>query len=459
MSSNKTTFRAGSDTRALAENIQILTGQKGELLDKALTLREASRLGLLKLKRVSGGSIIPVVPTPDPVVPVNPSWQDVDTPHAPLGVRANGAFHTITLSWDAPTYHGHSYAEILRSLIDDPATAVSIGAALANVYADSVGKDYKAYYWVRFVNKNGMVGPFQGTSGLLGQTSPDVDSIIASADNFAIYNPATPDNPEIIFGVTDDGKVAIKEAVIKYATIQILNAEEITADYVVAGVSLTTPAIVGGSLDMGNAYLEGGAAGFGLGGPYSAWGHGWYTVIYADGSVYSNKMYADGGHFNNASFGNCVIEEDCTIKGTLSADRIVGDVVKVVVMAQIADQTITIPAWKQTRTVVVNGIEIFASGGNHSVSDDVTVNSSASVECKITVNEQVRSVSTGASGPYSQNYRSAGMVLTAPANEDITIRVQITGEAEQGASWWFDMLGAVAMCFIESSTVSNDADL
>ncbi|WP_421174099.1 phage tail tip fiber protein [Aeromonas enteropelogenes] len=445
----KPTFRAGTDVCGLTENMLILTGQKGDQLDKALTLRDAVGMGLLKLRRnTASGKVTPALPDlPD----ITPEWPNVEFPVAPTDVRANGAFHTITLFWAAPAYTGHSYTEILRAESDNPSLAVAIGTSLANVYSDSVGQEFEAYYWVRFVNKNGQVGPLQGTAGIYAKTSPDVDSIIASADNFAIYNPATPESPEIIFGVTDDGQVAIKEAVIKYATIQILNAEEITADYVVAGVSLTTPAISGGSLDMGNAYLEGGSAGFGLGGPYEAWGKGWNTVIYSDGSVYTNVLRAEGGYVKNMAINNCVIGEDCTINGTLSADHIVGDVVKVIALAQTTDQTITIPAWKQTRKIVVSGIEIFASGGSREVSggSGTYVNTSASVECKITVNGQVRTVATGASGPYSDNYRSAGMVLTAPANSEITVRVQISGEEETNASWWFDMLGAVIMCFIQ----------
>lgn len=323
---SKETFRASGTTQGLTENMQILTGQRGDRLDKALTLRSAAELGLIGLKRNNSGTVIPVAP--ESGSDSDPTWKDVQNPHAPVNAAVTGAFHTITLTWDAPTYRGHSFAEVLRSELDNPSTAVRIGTTLANVYSDAVGKGFTAYYWVRFVNKNGMVGPINTSAGLHASTSADVDEIIASATNFAIYNPAKPAEKEIIFGVTDDGKVAIREAVIKAATIQILQAEKITADYVRAGVSISAPLISGGSFDMGNAYMKDGAGGFGLGGPYSAWTKGWYTLITADGYIYTNRLRAEGGYVKNMTMSNCVVDDTCEVHGTLYAEKIVGDIVR-----------------------------------------------------------------------------------------------------------------------------------
>ena len=41
---SKSSFRASGTPQGLTENMQILTGQKGDQLDKALTLREAAPL-------------------------------------------------------------------------------------------------------------------------------------------------------------------------------------------------------------------------------------------------------------------------------------------------------------------------------------------------------------------------------------------------------------------------------
>lgn len=303
--------------------MQILTGQRGDRLDRALTLREAAEIGLIGLRRNTSGSVIPFTPDDDVS---DPSWKDVKNPQAPVNATADGAFHTIVLTWDPPTYLGHSFAEVLRSEVDDQSTAVRIGTTLANSYTDMVGKEFTAYYWVRFVNKNGMVGPINAIDGLHASTSAMVDEIIASATNFAIYNPAKPTEKEIIFRVTYDGKVAIREEVIKAATINIINSEKITAYYVREGVSISAPSISGGSFDMVNAYMQDGTSGWGLDGPYSAWSKGWYTLITADGSVYTKRLYAEGGYVKNMTISNCTIEDDCLVKGTVYANKIVGDV-------------------------------------------------------------------------------------------------------------------------------------
>ncbi|MCF5894726.1 DUF3672 domain-containing protein [Aeromonas veronii] len=366
---SESSFRASNTQQGLTENMQILTGQKGDRLDKALTLREAAALGMVNLRRNNSGAVVPELP---PDKPTDPEWSGVQPPVAPTSVTADGAFHTITLTWDSPGYKGHSYAEILRAEVDNPANAVVIGTTLANVYSDTVGKGFLAFYWVRFVNKNGMVGPLHNTAGLRATTNPDVDEIIASATNFAIYNPATPNEKEIIFGVTDDGKVAIREAIIKAAAIQIIHSEKITADYIKAGVSLSAPLISGGQIDMGNAFLSGGSAGFGKGGPYSAWGWGWYTMIYADGSVYTNRLRAEGGYVRNMTIGNCTIEQDCVVRGTVYANKIVGDVVRMHAMQN--DASISVSATADRSRLVALAITVCS--GNSWTRCDIYVNGS-----------------------------------------------------------------------------------
>ena len=371
---SKATFRASADSKAVAENMQILTGQKGDKLDKALTYREAAAIGILKLRRSGSGAIIPENPTPPERDPV---WQGVEKPHAPVNVTAGGAFHTVTLTWDIPTYKGHAFAEVWRAEFDDAvadkgnniAKAVRVGTTLANVYADAVGKGFKAFYWVRFVNKNGYNGPYQSALGLLAETSADVDEIIASATNFAIYNPAKPTEKEIIFGVTDDGKVAIREAVIKKATIQIIHSEKITADYIKAGVSISAPLISGGSFDMGNAYMSGGAAGFGLGGPYSGWGKGWNSIIYSDGSIYTNRLNAEGGNIRDMRMERCVIAESCDVRGTLYAEKIVGDIVRTYAMG--IGSVVTVEAVPFARLVQW---QVIVSSGRESTTATATLN-------------------------------------------------------------------------------------
>ncbi|WAG00071.1 DUF1983 domain-containing protein [Aeromonas dhakensis] len=576
--------------------MQILTGQKGDRLDKALTLRDAANLGMLNLRRTPGGTVVPELP---PSNHVDPEWSGVQPPHAPLNVSVSGAFHTIVLSWDAPTYRGHSFAEVWRAEDDNLGHAVRVGTTLANVYADAVGKEFSAYYWVRFVNKNAMEGPYQGTAGLHATTSRDVQDILdelqgkieashlvqsllapiqqvpqlsknlnqlgaslneevlarihaeetlaqkiaqvtagfkaadtqlagqittetkarASADGAlgkridtvtaqagslkaavqqqsqAIANleggaqamwSAKASIGEITAGIgliaksdgtsqvaisasqvfvfdpnsrtpmaplfaIDNGQAVIAEAIIRKATIQILRAEKITADYIKAGVSISAPAISGGSFDMGNAFMSGGSAGFGLGGPYAGWGKGWHTIIYSDGSIYTNRLTAQGGRIDNMTMRNCTIEQDCVVKGTVYADRIVGDVyvardyacvthekqigpidvckIKINQPASFA-RTLTIP-----RLTGVVGCSVTASGGG---SAPITNSNSTTMQITVLMDGAVVKTLTAVASAYATSNPSDGPVtrvdevgsyigdIAIPANREplITIRIQ-----------------------------------
>lgn len=415
---SKSSFRASGTPQGLTENMQILTGQKGDRLDKALTLREAAAIGMINLRRNSSGAVVPEVP---PDKSTDPVWSGVQPPVAPTSVTADEAFHTITLTWDIPGYKGHSYAEILRAEVDNPAIAVAIGTTLANVYSDSVGKGYSAYYWVRFINKNGLTGPLHSTAGLKAKTSPDVDEIIASATKFAIYNPANPSAKEIIFGVTDDGRVAIKEAVIKAATIQILHSEKITADYIKAGVSISAPLITGGQLDMGDSFMAGGSAGFGKGGPYAGWGWGWYTMIYSDGSLFTNRLRAEGGYVKNITLGNCTIEQDCVVKGTVYAEKIVGDVVRIYDAS--GGGNIVIETQTFARNVIFT---IILNSGSYYRECQVMLDGVVIGSGRV----QAFSITSG----FAPNSKSLSVAALLSANVDHTIRFNSWGEGNETSS-------------------------
>jgi hypothetical protein len=194
----------------------------------------------------------------------------------------------------------------------------------------------------------------------------------------------------------DNGQAVIAEAIIRKATVQILSSEKITADYVKAGVSLSSPIINGAVIDMGNLYMSGGAAGFGKGGPYSGWTWTWNTMIYSDGSIYTNRLYASNGKFtgtvnaNAGVFNNVTIEETCDVKGTIYASKIVGDVLSAkVVSANSTDSAgsghvVASASVKGARTHAANlyclgvTVEVYASGGYQPGGNDQDVPSSIS---------------------------------------------------------------------------------
>lgn len=211
-------------------------------------------------------------------------------------------------------------------------------------------------------------GDIKAGIGLVAK-SDGTSQVMVSASQFFVFNPNSPNATAPLFAI-DNGQTVIAEAIIRKATIQIIHSEKITADYIKAGVSISAPLITGGQFDMGNAFMAGGSAGFGKGGPYGGWGWGWHTIIYSDGSLYTNRLYAEGGYVRNMTIGNCTIDQDCVVNGTVYANRIVGDVCKVVSTSSINTE-VTIEAFNRVRRLVVTaptcfGIRPYASGSSQS---------------------------------------------------------------------------------------------
>lgn len=96
------------------------------------------------------------------------------TPPTPTGLSASAAIRNIVLSWDNPAYVGHSHAEVWAADSNDLATAVLIGQSPGALYIDNVGPSTTKYYWVRFVNREGTVGPYNSQNGVSGTTGDDV---------------------------------------------------------------------------------------------------------------------------------------------------------------------------------------------------------------------------------------------------------------------------------------------
>lgn len=177
MSNNKSGFRAGRDQGATTENIELLTGQRGNGLDRAVTVRDLSELGIATLRRAgqAGQSGILV---PNSGSNLSPGQVSAQRPTQPMDLAASGAFHNVILTWSEPNYRGHALTEIWRSPTDNLAQAVLIGTTVANIYPDAVGGAKVSWYWVRFVNALDVEGAFSGPGGVRGETSRAIDDIL-----------------------------------------------------------------------------------------------------------------------------------------------------------------------------------------------------------------------------------------------------------------------------------------
>ncbi|WIG70704.1 DUF1983 domain-containing protein [Photobacterium damselae] len=172
-------FRGDRSAASLQENMELLTGQRGDGLDRALTLRDMVSLGVLGAQRNGNGSVIP-----KPLPPVTPDGGVVEMPHAPKGFRGMGGFGAIMLEWTNPTFKGYAHTEVWRAAPLANQAKPSIGDAVliattpATVFGDIVKPGSTFYYWIRFINLNDISGPYNGVDGVKVSTSPDISDII-----------------------------------------------------------------------------------------------------------------------------------------------------------------------------------------------------------------------------------------------------------------------------------------
>jgi hypothetical protein len=169
---------SGQDKRfgeTLKNNVDVLAGFNGDPLDKAVTMRALLDSGIVSLASGYGAysgassSIAPRVDIPN-----------LDVPPAPYNLAANGAFQNILLTWNLAEFKGFAYQEVFRHTSDSVADATLVGVISASrgFYTDSVGESSSYYYWVRAVNQNGLAGPFNSSTGTLGETAPDVQLLL-----------------------------------------------------------------------------------------------------------------------------------------------------------------------------------------------------------------------------------------------------------------------------------------
>jgi len=156
---------------AIKEALEVRLGQRGDPLDRAVTLRELSDNGIVQVKNkkvgVSGGISQP------------PGTGGSTTPPpAPSTLEASAAFTSITLSWTKASYGNHSYSEIWRSQDNALGGAARIANTNAFVYTDEVGYNQEYYYWVRYVSASDVAGPWNDTEGTSATTAVDVGAVM-----------------------------------------------------------------------------------------------------------------------------------------------------------------------------------------------------------------------------------------------------------------------------------------
>lgn len=158
----------------------------------------------------------------------------IGTPPTPTNLTASGALANIILTWDAPAYNGHAYAEIWSAANNELNEAVLIALAPGSIYSDNVGSSATRYYWVRFVNVNGTAGKFSSANGVSGETGDDPEYLIEVLSDAYGTTSLAPffqiDEPTEINGVTIPAGTYIKQAFIADATINNAKIQNLAVD-------------------------------------------------------------------------------------------------------------------------------------------------------------------------------------------------------------------------------------
>jgi uncharacterized protein YjbI with pentapeptide repeats len=144
------------DLQQFVQRVREVLDGEGE--DAVVTTRQLIASGLAESRR--SGRFSPVGGAIDPA-------------RASRNLSASGALASIILSWDAPNYNGHAYAEVWAHTADVLGDAVLVGMTAGNSFAHTLGVAATRYYWVRNINQNGVASAYNATNGTQGSTGQD----------------------------------------------------------------------------------------------------------------------------------------------------------------------------------------------------------------------------------------------------------------------------------------------
>ena len=157
----------------LKQALEVRLGLRGDPLDRAVTLRELKDSNVVKVTNSAVG-------VTDGIKPPDEDPGDLRVPPAATGLTAAGAFTSIILKWNIPSYGNHAFTEIWRSQDNNLAGAELVSTAGGQVYSDDVGYAQTYFYWIRFVSVANVPGPWNDTEGTSAATAANVSAVMSS---------------------------------------------------------------------------------------------------------------------------------------------------------------------------------------------------------------------------------------------------------------------------------------
>lgn len=118
-----------------------------QVVKNAVSTSDLVEYGVLDFKDGNLQANIPKVEAPDLTVP-----KQIEN------LTANGAYSSITLTWETPKNKNFGHNAVYRSETDNFGKAVQIGSTIGDIYTDYIGYNTQAYYWVRTISKYSVEG-------------------------------------------------------------------------------------------------------------------------------------------------------------------------------------------------------------------------------------------------------------------------------------------------------------
>ena len=156
------------DLRMFLDRVRELVSGAGA--DRLISVDDLTSAGIAGTN-TSGGLTLPNTGTG---TGTGTGTSSAGTPPAPRNLAATAAIRNIIVTWDAPGYPGHAYAEVWGASTNLLSAAVLLGMSPGGIYVDETGPSVTRYYWARFVNTSNVKGPYSGTNGVVATTGPEV---------------------------------------------------------------------------------------------------------------------------------------------------------------------------------------------------------------------------------------------------------------------------------------------
>lgn len=207
----------------IRETLQVYMGLRGDPLDKGLTLRDLTDIGLLEYGGGRGpnttirpGRVYPNIPTED-------QTEDLTPPPTPTGFALDAGITNVFITHDAPTYtqgRGHDRTVVYgakRNSGDQLPTfaqAAKIADFMGEVYGYPTDPATIWHMWITWRTRDGVesVTPAGGINGLQVRTGEDVQRLLDALNGQITGSELNAELSQVI----DDSMVGVKYLATQY---------------------------------------------------------------------------------------------------------------------------------------------------------------------------------------------------------------------------------------------------